>query len=97
MLKWFCDVKIYELYLLFAVRIGIIYTLSAFVGALVAALFIQNTPAVGSSGALFGLLGTLLSQLVWNWKFLTKRVLFLSLICLSLCFYYLSIDEIFMF
>ncbi|XP_057442516.1 RHOMBOID-like protein 8 [Lotus japonicus] len=54
-------------------RIGIIYTLSAFVGALVAALFIQNTPAVGSSGALFGLLGTLLSQLVWNWKFLTKR------------------------
>ncbi|KAK7351156.1 hypothetical protein VNO77_10395 [Canavalia gladiata] len=55
-------------------RIGIIYTLSAFVGALVASLFLQNTPAVGSSGALFGLLGTLLSELVWNWKFHSNKI-----------------------
>lgn len=62
-------------YLLFAVWIGIIYMLSAFVGALVASLFLQNTPAVGSSGALFGLLGTLLSELVWNWNFHSNKVL----------------------
>ena len=63
--------------LLLAVRISIIYTLSAFVGALVASLFVQNTPAVGSSGALYGLLGTLLSELIWNWEFQTKKVLLL--------------------
>ncbi|RDX76333.1 RHOMBOID-like protein 8, partial [Mucuna pruriens] len=56
------------------IRIGIIYALSAFVGALVASLFLQNTPAVGASGALYGLLGTLLSELVWNWKFHTNKI-----------------------
>ncbi|CAJ2644300.1 RHOMBOID-like protein 8 [Trifolium pratense] len=55
-------------------RIGIIYILSAFVGALVASLFLQNIPAVGASGALFGLLGTLLSELVWNWKFHNNKI-----------------------
>ncbi|KAJ7959071.1 Rhomboid-like protein [Quillaja saponaria] len=55
-------------------RIGIVYILSAFVGALVAALFIQNTPAVGSSGALYGLLGAMLSALVLNWKFYNNKV-----------------------
>ncbi|KAK7311590.1 hypothetical protein RJT34_09835 [Clitoria ternatea] len=54
-------------------RIGIIYTLSAFVGALVASLFLQDTPVVGSSGALYGLLGTLLSDLIWNWKFHSNK------------------------
>lgn len=57
----------------FAVRIGIIYALSAFVGSLVASLFLRNTPAVGASGPLYGLLGTLLSELVWNWKFHTNK------------------------
>ncbi|KAI4307337.1 hypothetical protein L6164_030537 [Bauhinia variegata] len=56
-----------------ALRIGIIYILSAFMGSLVASLYIQNVPAVGSSGALFGLLGTLLSALLWNWKFYTNK------------------------
>ncbi|MED6211339.1 hypothetical protein PIB30_072774 [Stylosanthes scabra] len=37
-------------------------------------LFFQNTPVVASSGALYGLLGTLLSELIWNWKLQTKRV-----------------------
>ncbi|MED6191739.1 hypothetical protein PIB30_003081 [Stylosanthes scabra] len=55
-------------------RIGIIYAMSAFGGALMASLFLQNTPAVASSGALYGLLGTLLSELIWNWKLQTKRV-----------------------
>jgi len=48
------------------------------VGALMASLFLQNVPAVGSSGALFGLLGALLSELVWNWKYHTKKVLSFS-------------------
>ncbi|KAL2339852.1 hypothetical protein Fmac_007792 [Flemingia macrophylla] len=56
------------------VRIGIIYALSAFVGALVASLFLQNIPAVGASGALYGLLGTLLSEIVWNWKFHSNKI-----------------------
>ncbi|KAJ7942580.1 Rhomboid-like protein [Quillaja saponaria] len=65
-------------------RIGIVYVLSALFGALVAALFIQNTPAVGSSGALYGLLGAMLSALIRNWKFYTNKVAAVtSLICVS--------------
>lgn len=70
-------------FFLFAVRVGIIYILSAFVGALMASLFLQSIPSVGSSGALFGLLGTLLSELVWNWKFHTNKVLSFHLIAVS--------------
>ncbi|XP_057730136.1 RHOMBOID-like protein 8 [Arachis stenosperma] len=55
-------------------RIGVIYAMSAFGGALMASLFLQHTPAVASSGALYGLLGTLLSELIWNWELQTKRV-----------------------
>ncbi|KAJ4701239.1 Rhomboid-like protein [Melia azedarach] len=54
-------------------RIGIIYTLSAFVGSLIAALFVRDTPAVGASGALFGLLGAMLSGLIRNWNFYTDK------------------------
>lgn len=55
-------------------RIGIIYILSSFVGSLVASLFIQNIPAVGASGALYGLLGSMLSTLIWNWKYFTNKI-----------------------
>ncbi|XP_028757477.1 RHOMBOID-like protein 8 [Neltuma alba] len=55
-------------------RIGIIYILSSFVGSLVASLFIQNIPAVGASGALYGLLGSMLSTLIWNWKYSTNKI-----------------------
>ncbi|XP_062098645.1 inactive RHOMBOID-like protein 8 [Humulus lupulus] len=48
--------------------VGIIYLLSSFSGTLMAALFVQNKPAVGSSGPLYGLLGAALSELVWNWR-----------------------------
>jgi membrane associated rhomboid family serine protease len=44
-------------------------------GSLLASLFLQNIPAVGSSGALYGLLGTLLAELVWHWKFHNNKVL----------------------
>lgn len=58
-----------------AVRIGVIYIFSAITGSLVAALFIQDRPSVSSSGALVGLLGTLLSSVIRNWKLYTNKVL----------------------
>lgn len=57
-----------------AVRVGIIYVLSAFAGTLVAALFVEKTPAVGSSGALYGLLGAMLSGLIQYWRMYTNKV-----------------------
>ncbi|XP_059451698.1 RHOMBOID-like protein 8 [Corylus avellana] len=54
-------------------RIGVVYILSAFVGTLVAALFVEDSPAVGSSGALYGLLGAMLSMLIRNWKIYTDK------------------------
>uniref|UniRef100_A0A2N9G812 RHOMBOID-like protein n=1 Tax=Fagus sylvatica TaxID=28930 RepID=A0A2N9G812_FAGSY len=54
-------------------RIGVLYILSAFVGTLVAALFVKNSPVVGSSGALYGLIGAMLSVLIRNWKIYTNK------------------------
>ncbi|KAK4708364.1 hypothetical protein R3W88_029289 [Solanum pinnatisectum] len=54
-------------------RIGVIYILSAITGSLVASLFVQDRPSVCSSGALVGLLGTLLSGLIRNWKSYTNK------------------------
>ncbi|KAM4075028.1 hypothetical protein ACJW30_10G139200 [Castanea mollissima] len=54
-------------------RIGLVYILSAFVGTLVAALFVRNIPAVGASGALYGLLGAMLSVLIRNWKIYSNK------------------------
>ncbi|RYR74119.1 hypothetical protein Ahy_A02g008742 [Arachis hypogaea] len=65
-----------------SLQIGVIYAMSAFLGALMASLFLQHTPAVASSGALYGLLGTLLSELIWNWELQIKRV---SAFCLCIC------------
>ncbi|XP_034677112.1 RHOMBOID-like protein 8 [Vitis riparia] len=63
-------------------RIGMVYILSAFFGSLVAALFLQKSPAVGSSGALFGLLGSMLSGLICNWKVYTDKLAALSALLL---------------
>lgn len=48
--------------------------LSAFNGTLVAALFVEKRSAVGSSGALYGLLGATLSALIQNWELYTNKV-----------------------
>ncbi|KAK6153836.1 hypothetical protein DH2020_013475 [Rehmannia glutinosa] len=56
-----------------AIRIGVIYILSALTGGLLAALFLQDRPSVSSSGALFGLLGATLSGLIQNWKIYSKK------------------------
>eukprot|EP01018_Ginkgo_biloba_P019917 Gb_20562 [translate_table: standard] len=56
------------------VRVGIIYLLSAFGGSVVSALFIQNSVSVGASGALFGLLGAMLSELITNWTIYANKL-----------------------
>ncbi|XP_047326865.1 RHOMBOID-like protein 2 [Impatiens glandulifera] len=48
-------------------RIGGIYLLSGFDGSILSSLFIQKNISVGASGALFGLLGAMLSELFTNW------------------------------
>lgn len=55
------------------VRIGILYLLSGFGGSVLSSLFIQNSISVGASGALFGLLGAMLSELITNWTIYTNK------------------------
>ncbi|WOL00104.1 hypothetical protein Cni_G08817 [Canna indica] len=55
------------------VRIGVIYLLSGFGGSILSSLFIRNNISVGASGALFGLLGAMLSELITNWTIYTNK------------------------
>uniref|UniRef100_A0A0D6QZ60 RHOMBOID-like protein n=1 Tax=Araucaria cunninghamii TaxID=56994 RepID=A0A0D6QZ60_ARACU len=55
-------------------KIGMIYALSGFGGSLLSALFIQSSISVGASGALFGLLGAMLSELITNWTMYANKV-----------------------
>ncbi|KAH7531129.1 hypothetical protein ACOSP7_027422 [Xanthoceras sorbifolium] len=55
------------------VRIGIIYLLSGFGGSVLSSLFLRNSISVGASGALFGLLGAMLSELITNWTLYTNK------------------------
>ncbi|GAB4860441.1 hypothetical protein Ancab_035601 [Ancistrocladus abbreviatus] len=56
------------------VRIGIVYLLSGFGGSVVSSLFIQQSISVGASGALFRLLGAMLSELLTNWTIYANKV-----------------------
>ncbi|CAL9063426.1 RHOMBOID-like protein 3 [Musa acuminata AAA Group] len=56
------------------VRIGILYLLSGFGGAVLSALLLKKSISVGASGALFGLLGAMLSELIINWTIYSNRV-----------------------
>ncbi|TYG43021.1 hypothetical protein ES288_D12G303100v1 [Gossypium darwinii] len=56
------------------VRIGILYLVSGFGGSVLSSLFIRNNISVGASGALFGLLGAMLSELITNWTIYTNKV-----------------------
>lgn len=57
-----------------AVRVGILYLLSGFGGSILSCLFIQKSISVGASGALFGLLGAMLSELLTNWTIYSNKV-----------------------
>ncbi|GAV66014.1 Rhomboid domain-containing protein [Cephalotus follicularis] len=65
-------------------RIGLLYVLSGFGGSLMSALHSQGpnpTISVGASGALFGLLGAMLSELITNWTiYANKCTALLSLV-----------------
>lgn len=56
------------------VRIGLLYVISGLGGSLLSALFIQSNISVGASGALFGLLGGMLSELITNWTIYANKV-----------------------
>lgn len=63
------------------VRIGLLYVISGIGGSLLSALFIQSNISVGASGALFGLLGGMLSELITNWTIYANKVAaFLTLV-----------------
>lgn len=55
------------------VRVGMIYLLSGIGGSVLSCLFIQRSISVGASGALFGLLGAMLSELLTNWSIYTNK------------------------
>ncbi|XP_022759793.1 RHOMBOID-like protein 2 [Durio zibethinus] len=55
------------------VHVGLIYLLSGFGGSILSSLFIQHNISVGASGALFGLLGAMLSELLTNWTIYTNK------------------------
>lgn len=57
-----------------AVRVGVIYLLSGIGGSIMSSLFIQSNISVGASGALFGLLGAMLSELLTNWTIYANKV-----------------------
>lgn len=56
------------------VKVGLLYVISGFGGSLLSALFIQSNISVGASGALFGLLGSMLSELITNWTIYANKV-----------------------
>ncbi|KAJ8642361.1 hypothetical protein MRB53_019055 [Persea americana] len=56
------------------VKIGMLYVISGFGGSLMSSLFIQSSISVGASGALFGLLGSMLSELITNWTIYANKL-----------------------
>ncbi|KAL8478306.1 hypothetical protein ACS0TY_030279 [Phlomoides rotata] len=56
------------------VRIGLLYLILGFGGSLLTSLFIQSNISDGASGALFGLLGGMLSELITNWTIYANKV-----------------------
>nr|KYP44912.1 Rhomboid family member 1 [Cajanus cajan] len=56
------------------VLIGLLFVISGFGGSLLSALFIGERISVGASGALFGLLGGMLSELLTNWSLYEKKL-----------------------
>ncbi|KAL7584319.1 hypothetical protein Lser_V15G42385 [Lactuca serriola] len=55
-------------------RIGLLYTLSGLGGSLLSSLFLRKNISVGASGALFGLLGAMLSELLTNWTIYANKL-----------------------
>ncbi|PHU06855.1 hypothetical protein BC332_23344 [Capsicum chinense] len=60
------------------VRIGLLYIIAGLGGSLFSALFIKSNISVGASGALFGLLGSMLSELIINWTIYANKIAVLA-------------------
>ncbi|XP_010529827.1 PREDICTED: RHOMBOID-like protein 4 [Tarenaya hassleriana] len=56
------------------IRIGLLYVVSGFGGSILSALFLRTNISVGASGAVFGLLGGMLSEIIINWTIYTNKV-----------------------
>ncbi|WMV44340.1 hypothetical protein MTR67_037725 [Solanum verrucosum] len=56
------------------VLIGVLYIIAGLGGSLFSALFIKSNISVGASGALFGLLGSMLSELIINWTIYANKI-----------------------
>ncbi|KAJ4958642.1 hypothetical protein NE237_025753 [Protea cynaroides] len=59
-------------------RIGFLYILSGLGGSLASSIQLQSKVSVGASGALFGLLGAMVSELVMNWTIYSNKCAALS-------------------
>lgn len=89
---------------LFAVRIGLLYVISGFGGSLLSALFLQSNISVGASGAVFGLLGGMLSELITNWTIYANKVSYqmfsflnnciLKTYFLTVCYFYVQLSAL---
>lgn len=62
------------MFLLPVARVGALYVISGIGGSLSSALFVRGNISVGASGALFGLLGAMLSELFINWTIYENKV-----------------------
>ena len=60
-------------------KVGALYLVSGFGGSLLSALFLQSRISVGASGAVFGLMGGLLSELITNWTIYSNKVYIVNL------------------
>ncbi|RLN25353.1 RHOMBOID-like protein 1 [Panicum miliaceum] len=57
-----------------SLRIGTLYVISGVGGSLLSSLFMVSNISVGASGALFGLLGSMLSELITNWTIYENKI-----------------------
>lgn len=55
-------------------RVGILYVLSGIGGSLSSSISLEKSISVGASGALFGFLGAMLSELIINWSNYANKV-----------------------
>ncbi|KAK9668702.1 hypothetical protein RND81_13G079500 [Saponaria officinalis] len=56
------------------VKIGLLYMIAGLGGSLMSALFVRSSISVGASGAVFGLLGAMLSELIINWTIYRNKI-----------------------
>lgn len=64
------------------VRIGLLYVIAGLGGSVMSGLFVRSNISVGASGAVFGLLGAMLSELIINWTIYSDKVASLLMLIL---------------